>query len=164
MGCTSHSSKTNNKTHEQLKSKLTEKLQKVVYYRHPEYGEVSLPNHNYSDTQNNCESTLYSNGVLIDGEHYTDQAGIKQYRKEYSMWKVKAFLIFIKAKISDHHTESDLALPERFQAAQELDDNIKQCIVAQGWVKTRTETVKKPSASTPSLLNHMVEQLLLQKH
>ncbi|EGG93831.1 hypothetical protein IMCC1989_681 [gamma proteobacterium IMCC1989] len=114
-----------------------------------------MPNIEYSQDIMSCEKVIYDRGVMIDGQQVIDEDRIKEYRQSYAQWKVRFVLDALSGK-----GESNLMFPERFKAAQLLDDEIAQCLNDSGWSKAVESSSVSQEDSGSSVFEKVVEKMI----
>jgi len=144
-------------TKDQLKSKLNNKLTvgQVTYFVHDDHGKVALPNIDYSQDVMLCEKEIYGRGVMIDEQQIIDEDRIKEYRKSYAQWKIRLVLDVLSGK-----DKSGLTFPEKFKAAQLLDDEIVQCLSDSGWSKVVENSSVSQEDSGSSVFEKIAEKMI----
>jgi hypothetical protein len=144
-------------TKDQLKSKLNNKLAggQATYFVHDDHGKVILPNIDYSQDVMSCEKVIYGRGVMIGGQKTIDEDRINEYRKNYAQWKVTLVLDVLSGK-----DKNSLVFPEKFNAAQLLDDEVRQCLSDSGWSEVVEKTSVSQEDNGSSVFESIVEKVI----
>jgi len=125
-------------------------------YTHKQYGVGNKENPIFVRDSEECNKTVYANGVLIDGVQVKDQAEIDKYQKEYTEILLNNFRDALKknsgaaafaganaaAAVTTGNTsnlnykpsESKMApAPEKYNDLERLRVETSKCIESKGW-------------------------------
>ncbi len=125
-------------------------------YTHKIYGVGNKDNPNYVRDSEECDKTVYANGILIDGVRITDPAEIEKYQKEYTEILLTNFREALKqnsgaaayagataaAAVTTGNTSNInykpketkmVPPPEKYKDLERLRTETGNCLVSKGW-------------------------------